>query len=86
MVGNTELGIEVKFKHFEYPVYINPSMVCDLTEIKIDDAGITLGASVTLSEIEKTCGELLKSMPGERVKVLQQMMEMLQCFAGKYIQ
>ena len=27
VVGNTELGVEVKFKHLEYPVYINPSQV-----------------------------------------------------------
>ena len=27
VVGNTELGVEMKFKHAEYPVMIQPSQV-----------------------------------------------------------
>ena len=34
VVGNTELGVEVKFKHCDYPVYINPTYVPQLTQVK----------------------------------------------------
>ena len=33
VVGNTELGVEVKFKHCQYPVYINPSSITEMTQV-----------------------------------------------------
>ena len=33
VVGNTELGVEVKFKHCTYPVYINPSCVPQMSQV-----------------------------------------------------
>ena len=75
--------MEVKFKHCEYPVYINPVMVPDLSAVQVDEAGVTFGASVTLTEIEKTCLKLMESMPADRVKILKEIVDMLQWFAGK---
>ena len=34
VVGNTELGVEVKFKHCTYPVYINPSNIPQMSQVK----------------------------------------------------
>ena len=35
VVGNTELGVEVKFKHCDYPVYICPAAVKEMSEIRV---------------------------------------------------
>lgn len=83
MVGNTELGVEVKFKHCEYPVYINPSLVPDLTAIKIETDGVVFGAGVTLSEIEETCLQVMKNIPEENSRIFHQIVEILQWFAGE---
>ena len=40
VVGNTELGVEVKFKHCDYPVYICPSGVKEMSEIIVTQAGV----------------------------------------------
>ena len=40
VVGNTELGVEVKFKHCDYPVYICPNGVKEMSEIKVTQAGV----------------------------------------------
>ena len=34
VVGNTELGVEVKFKHCDYPVYIHPGEVPEMTQVE----------------------------------------------------
>ena len=40
VVGNTELGVEVKFKHCDYPVYICPNGVKEMSEIKVTKTGV----------------------------------------------
>ena len=75
--------MEVKFKHCEYSVYINPVNVPDLTAVTVDDNSVTFGASVTLTEIEKTCLNLIQSLPEEKVRILKEIVAMLQWFAGK---
>ena len=86
VVGNTELGVEVKFKHCEYPIYINPVNVPELTAVTVDDNSVTFGASVTLTEIENTCLNLINSLPEEKVRILKEIVAMLQWFAGKQTQ
>lgn len=76
------MGIEVKFKHCEYPVYINPSLVNELTSIQVGESGCTIGAAVTLSEIENTCFDLIDRFPEHKVRIFKQIAEMLHWFAG----
>ena len=43
VVGNTELGIEMKFKKFQYPVMIQPNYISELNEIDFNSNGVTVG-------------------------------------------
>jgi len=85
VVGNTELGVEVKFKHCEYPVYINPCMVKELTNVVIEEDGVKFGSSVTLSQLEETCDQLATTHPAWKIRIFHQIKEMLRWFAGKQI-
>ena len=51
--GNTEVGIEVKFKHCDYPVLISPMWVRDLVSIRLnaDEGAVTFGACATLTSV-----------------------------------
>lgn len=55
IVGNTEVGIEVKFKAMEYPIAINPTRIQELKEIEetsFDEVlGIRVGAAVTINRL-----------------------------------
>lgn len=44
--------MEVKVKHFTYPVLIQPTQIRDLIEIEDIGNAIKIGASVTLLELE----------------------------------
>jgi len=85
VVGNTEIGVEVKFKNLHYPVIIQPSRVPELTEITHEVKGIRFGASVTLSELEEILMIHINKEPKHKTRVFRAIVEMLRWFAGKQI-
>eukprot|EP01034_Spumella_vulgaris_P037266 gene37266-45984_t len=60
IVGNTEVGIETKFKAMEYSVMVNPSHVKELKVLEVDDnaGGITVGSAVTINALRAFCEHL----------------------------
>ncbi|CBJ27195.1 conserved unknown protein [Ectocarpus siliculosus] len=55
VAGNTEVGIEVKFKGMHYPVLISPARVPELHAItrgSADDGGVSIGGAASLSSVE----------------------------------
>lgn len=85
IVGNTEVGVEIKFKHFHYPVMILPNRVPEMNEITIVNSGVHFGASVTLMTIDKTLSELSKKLPEHKTRLFRGIVNMLHYFAGKQI-
>ena len=85
VVGNTELGIEMKFKNCNYPVMIQTTNVAELTSIVESDTGVRFGASVTLSEVEKICLQQSATYPDWKVQIFMEIFKILQYFGGKQI-
>ncbi|XP_013100301.2 xanthine dehydrogenase [Stomoxys calcitrans] len=85
VVGNTEVGVEVKFKHFLYPVLINPTKVAQMTEVVESPESVYFGASVSLVDIEKYLRERMAKLPEHEVRFFQCAVDMLHYFAGKQI-
>ncbi|XP_013100415.2 xanthine dehydrogenase-like [Stomoxys calcitrans] len=85
VVGNTEVGVEVKFKHFLYPVLINPTKVPEMTEMVEFAESIYFGASVSLLEIEMYLRERITKLPEHEVRFFQCTLDMLHFFASKQI-
>ncbi|ODM98964.1 Xanthine dehydrogenase/oxidase [Orchesella cincta] len=85
VVGNTEIGVEVKFKNCHYPVIIQPNHVPELVEIRVEDKGIRFGAAVTLSQIDDVLQEQIAKKPAYKTRVFKAIVEMLRWFAGKQI-
>lgn len=85
IVGNTEVGVEVKFKHFLYPTLIMPNQIPEMNGIDIRDDGVEFGASVTLMDIDKTFAELIDTLPEYKTRLFKASVTMLHYFAGKQI-
>ncbi|CAG7824794.1 unnamed protein product [Allacma fusca] len=85
VVGNTEIGVEVKFKNMHYPVIIQPSRVEELTAIRVEDNGVHFGASVTLNDLDQTLQQQIQSQPKHKTRIFSAIVEMLRWFAGKQI-
>nr|XP_045608332.1 xanthine dehydrogenase/oxidase-like isoform X2 [Procambarus clarkii] len=85
IVGNTEAGVEVKFKNQEYPVIISPTCVEELTSVTVTETGVVFGASVTLTALENTLRTQVHVLPEHKTRVFSAVLEMLRWFAGKQI-
>lgn len=85
VVGNTEVGVEVKFKHCTYPVIIMPNCVPEMNMIVENQTGLTIGASVTLMDIENIFRQYIETQPRHKTRSLKTIVEMLNWFAGKQI-
>lgn len=85
VVGNTEVGVEVKFKHCVYPVIIMPNFVPEMNSVIETDAGLVVGAAVTLMEMENVFRNKIEKMPKYNTRTLTTIVDMLNWFAGKQI-
>ncbi|ODN01214.1 Xanthine dehydrogenase [Orchesella cincta] len=83
--GNTELGIEVKFKQQLYPVLIYISEIDELTQIQVCDNRLKIGSAVTLSRLQTFCKDLSSNSKRSYGTVLEALLEMLHWFAGQQI-
>ncbi|CAL1688978.1 unnamed protein product [Lasius platythorax] len=85
VVGNTEIGVEVKFKHLVYPVLIQPTQIREMHEIIETQKALKVGASVTLIELEETLRHYVKTKPECNTRIFTEIINMLHWFAGKQI-
>ncbi|PSC76668.1 Xanthine dehydrogenase [Micractinium conductrix] len=82
VVGNTEVGIEVKFKGLRYPVLIGATHVLEMNAIEADAEGLHIGGSVTLTKLMETCKGLIAKLPTHQTSTLRAVVEQLRWFAG----
>ncbi|CAF4893179.1 unnamed protein product [Pieris macdunnoughi] len=85
VVGNTEVGVEVKFKHCVYPVIIMPTSIPELNSVKEFDNGVVVGASVTLMDLEQSLRKYIEVLPSYKTRTFITIIDMLNWFAGKQI-
>nr|KAG5712865.1 hypothetical protein BaRGS_007462 [Batillaria attramentaria] len=85
IIGNTELGIETKFKKQLYPVLVAATHVRELSAVNRQESGIQFGASVTLATLDSTLKAAVKELPEEKTRVFAAFVEMLRWFAGHQI-
>lgn len=85
IVGNTEVGVEVKFKNLHYPVFIHPTRVPELTEINVTEKGVRVGASVTLQEMQEFLKGVINSRPKYQTRIFAAIVDILHWFAGKQV-
>ncbi|XP_044163721.1 xanthine dehydrogenase/oxidase-like isoform X2 [Acropora millepora] len=85
VIGNTEIGIEMKFKNQNYPILIAPTHIPELNAVEKTSDGIRFGASVTLSTIEDVLTEVTHAMPEYKTRWFVAILEILKWFAGHQI-
>ena len=85
VVGNTEVGIEMKFRNILYPVLIQPTKVKEMCQITETREYMQIGASVTLVEMEEAFKQQIKTKPQFKTRIISSILRMLHWFAGKQI-
>eukprot|EP00742_Colponemidia_sp_Colp-10_P005067 GILJ01005413.1.p1 GENE.GILJ01005413.1~~GILJ01005413.1.p1 ORF type:complete len:1351 (+),score=226.28 GILJ01005413.1:45-4097(+) len=85
IVGNTEVGIETKFKNLKYPVRINTSAIREMNQIVETDSGLEIGSSVTLSTLSAYLQHLVDTKPAVETSGYSAIIEQLRWFASTQI-
>uniref|UniRef100_A0A6I8PKZ2 Xanthine dehydrogenase/oxidase n=1 Tax=Ornithorhynchus anatinus TaxID=9258 RepID=A0A6I8PKZ2_ORNAN len=85
VVGNTKVGIEMKFENKVYPILVCPAWIPELNAVEHGTEGISFGASCTLSFMEETLASAVTKLPAHKTEVFQGILEQLRWFSGKQI-
>lgn len=83
--GNTEIGIEVKFKHMSYPVLIAATHVAELRAVRAGPDGVDIGAAATLTDIELALRQWVAHMPEHQTRTFRALLENIRWFAGQQV-
>lgn len=83
--GNTEVGIEMRFKNQNYPVLISVSDIAELKTTLVLDTGIEFGSATTLSSLQNQLFGFISIRKGHETSGLQALFDNLKYFAGKQI-
>ncbi|CAH1262446.1 AOX1 [Branchiostoma lanceolatum] len=85
VIGNSEIGVEVKFKNCEYPLIIAPGHLPEINFHRYTEHGITFGAGCTLTYLNDTLAEAIHDLPEHQTRLFAAIVEMLRWFAGHQI-
>lgn len=83
--GNTEVGIEMKYKGMRYPVLVAATHVAELTAVAVSSEAVTFGASVTLARLGDVLRAQIASRPAHETRGFAAIVEQLRWFAGRQI-
>ncbi|XP_078254947.1 xanthine dehydrogenase/oxidase-like [Rhinoraja longicauda] len=85
VVGNTEVGIEMKLKNMLYPVILAPAQIPELNVTRHTDTGMVFGAACSLSHVGMVLEEVVRGQPAYRTEIIRAVLEQLHWFAGPQI-
>ncbi|XP_031281562.1 xanthine dehydrogenase 1-like isoform X2 [Pistacia vera] len=85
LVGNSEVGIEMRLKRMQYQVLISVTHVPELNVLSVKDDGLEIGAAVRLTELLKTFRKLVNERPADETSSCKAFIEQLKWFAGTQI-
>ncbi|KAI9196952.1 hypothetical protein LWI28_028492 [Acer negundo] len=85
LVGNTEVGIEVRLKRMNYPVLISVMHVPELNALSVKDDGLEIGAAVRLTELLNTLRKVVMERAEHETSSCKAFIEQLKWFAGTQI-
>ncbi|KAH9490790.1 hypothetical protein Btru_047002 [Bulinus truncatus] len=85
VVGNTELGIDTKFRYIKYPVLISTTNVKELSKVQVTEDGLVVGGATTLSQLAHELSEVIAQEPKYKTGIFSSFLEMLKWFGSHQI-
>ena len=85
LVGNTEVGIEMRLKRMQYRVLISVTHVPELNALDVKDDGLEIGAAVRLSDLLNFFRKVVTERAAHEIVSCKAFIEQLKWFAGTQI-
>ncbi|GAB1284987.1 Aldehyde oxidase 3 [Apodemus speciosus] len=85
VIGNTCLGLDMKFKDVSYPIIISPARILDLFVVTNTKEGLTLGAGLSLTQVKNILSDVVSRLPKEKTQIYCALLKHLRTLAGQQI-
>ncbi|KAJ3009322.1 hypothetical protein HKX48_008030 [Thoreauomyces humboldtii] len=85
VTGNTEIGIEVRMKGFDFPVMINASDVKEIIGFEATEDGIWVGAGMSLTRFQESLTSFIEKYDPHMTENMKALLANLKYFAGPQI-
>ncbi|XP_038698564.1 xanthine dehydrogenase 1-like isoform X2 [Tripterygium wilfordii] len=85
LVGNTEVGIEMRLKRIQYKALVSVTRVPELNILKVNDDGIEIGAAIRLTELLQIFRKAVIERAAHETSSCKAFIEQLKWFAGTQI-
>ncbi|KAL5219138.1 hypothetical protein ABZP36_019822 [Zizania latifolia] len=83
--GNSEVGVETKFKNAQYKVLISVTHVPELLTLKVKEDGIHIGSSVRLAQLQSFLRKVIVEHDSHEISSCEAVLRQLKWFAGTQI-
>ncbi|XP_041638215.1 aldehyde oxidase 6 [Cheilinus undulatus] len=77
VMGNTNVGPDIKFKGVSHPLIISPVRVMELFEVTETPKGVWIGAGCTLAEVRSLLEKLVLKFPEEKTELFRALIQQL---------
>uniref|UniRef100_A0A3Q3F315 Aldehyde oxidase 6 n=1 Tax=Labrus bergylta TaxID=56723 RepID=A0A3Q3F315_9LABR len=77
VMGNTNIGPDIKFKGVFHPLIISPTRVLELFEVSHTPTGVWVGAGCTLAELRSLLQKLVPQFPEEKTELFRALIQQL---------
>uniref|UniRef100_UPI0037E97E2D aldehyde oxidase 6 n=1 Tax=Semicossyphus pulcher TaxID=241346 RepID=UPI0037E97E2D len=77
VMGNTNIGPDIKFKGVLHPLIISPTRVKELFEVTHTPKGVWLGAGCTLAEVRSLLEKKVPQFPEEKTELFRALIQQL---------
>uniref|UniRef100_A0A8C7UWJ4 Aldehyde oxidase 6 n=1 Tax=Oncorhynchus mykiss TaxID=8022 RepID=A0A8C7UWJ4_ONCMY len=85
VMGNTNIGPDIKFKGAWHPIIISPTRVQELFEVTKTPQGVCFGAGCSLSVVKALLEGLVQEIPEEKTEIYRSLLQQLGNLGGQQI-
>ncbi|VAH05349.1 unnamed protein product [Triticum turgidum subsp. durum] len=85
IIGNSEVGVETKFKNAQYKVMISVTHVPELHTLKVEEHGLHIGSAVRLAQLQKFLKNVIAERGSHETSSCYAILRQLKWFAGTQI-
>lgn len=85
VMGNTNIGLDMKFKGIFHPVIISPTRVPELFKVTQKSEGVCVGAGCSMSVLKSVLERSIKDFPPENTHMFQALLQQINLVGGQQI-
>uniref|UniRef100_A0A6Q2YZD5 Aldehyde oxidase 6 n=1 Tax=Esox lucius TaxID=8010 RepID=A0A6Q2YZD5_ESOLU len=85
VIGNTNIGPDIKFKGALHPIIISPTRVQELFAVTRTAQGVYIGAGCSLSVVKALLEGLVQELPEEKTEIYRALLQQLGNVGGQQI-